>query len=260
MSYRNAVEERFMEMETCEPPWYTDFLYKLQEQEGMENLGIGDVPWDASLTYLYDYRDEIIERFNEYFALYEIGQETPQRFQFMCNRHYNANKKKWNYRIQLYLTNVTTQIGRLNKTVKTSDILRAITGKDTETRNGTDAVIGNHGNIQSYETNKETKNYDTPVTQISSLNDGYLSGGSGEENTTGVTGTNTINDTTTINREGEVNTQKDENTNEDTTISYSFQDKPIMELIEENISVWNDVVQSIINDCKELFINVMARI
>ena len=260
MSYRNAVEERFMEMEKCEPPWYTDFLYKLQEQEGMENLGLGDVNWDRNCPYLFQHKDEIIERFNEYFALYEIGQETPQRFQFMCNRHYNANKKKWNYRIQLYIENVTTQIGRLNKTVKASDIIRATTGKDTEIRSGTDAVVGTHGNIQNYETNKESKTYDTPVTQITSLNDGYLSGGSGEENKTGVTGTNSINDTTTIAREGEVNTKKDEDTKEDTTISYSFQDKPIMELIEENINVWNDVVQSIINDCKELFINVMARI
>ena len=260
MSYNNIVEQTFREMEKSNPPWYTDFLSELQKQDGMENLGIGDVNWDSSLPYLYQYKDEIIERFNEYFALYEIGQETPQRFQFMCNRHYNVNKKKWNYRIQLYITNVTTQIGRLNKTVKTSDILRAITGKDTEERSGTDAVVGSHGNVQNYETNKETKNYDTPVTQISSLNDGYLSGGSGEENTTGVTGTNTINDTTTINRAGEVNTKKDEDVSEDTTIEYSYQDKPIMELIEDNISVWNDVVQSIINDCKELFINVMARI
>lgn len=260
MSYRNIIEETFREMEKSNPPWYTDFLSELQSQEGLENLGIAGVNWDNSLTYLYQYKDEIIERFNEYFALYEIGQETPQRFQFMCNRHYNVNKKKWNYRIQLYITNVTTQIGRLNKTVKTSDILRAITGKDTETRNGTDAVVGSHGNVQSYDTNKETKNYDTPVTQISTLNDGYLSGGSGEENKTDVTGTNTINDITTINRAGEVNTKKDEDVNENTTIEYSYQDKPIMELIEDNINVWNDVVQSIINDCKELFINVMARI
>lgn len=260
MSYRNCIDERFMELENTEPPWYTDFLSKLQEQEGMENLGIGDVPWDATLTYLYEYKDEIIERFNEYFALYEIGQETPQRFQFMCNRHYNANKKKWNYRIQLYLTNVTTQIGRLNQTIKTSDIVRAITGRDVEARAGSDVVSGTHGNTQSYQTTKESKTYDTPVTQISSLNDGYLSGGSGEENTTGVTGTNTISDTTTINRSSQLDTTKNENTDEDTTISYKFQDKPIMELIEENISVWNDVVQSIINDCKELFINVMARI
>lgn len=260
MSYRNAVEERFMEMEKCEPPWYTDFLYKLQEQEGMENLGIADAPWDASLSYLYNYRDEIIERFNEYFALYEIGQETPQRFQFMCNRHYNANKKKWNYRIQLYVDNVTTQIGRLNKTVKASDIIRATTGRDIETRTGRDTTSGTHGNVQNYETSKESKTYDTPVTQITSLNDGYLSGGSGEENTTGVTGTNTIEDVTDITRDGQIDTQKDENTREDVVLSYSFQDKPIMELIEENINVWNDVVQSIINDCKELFINVMARI
>ncbi len=254
------MEREFRDMEKFDPPWYTDFLANLQAQEGMENLGIAGVNWDDSLTYLYEFKDEIIERFNEFFALYEIGQETPQRFQFMCNRHYNVNKKKWNYRINLYINNITTQIGRINQTDKTSEIIRAITGKDTEIRNGTDAVVGSHGNIQNYETNKETKNYDTPVTQISSLNDGYLSGGSGEENTTGVTGTNTINDTTTINREGEVNTKKDENVGENTTIKYSFQDKPIMELIEDNISVWNDVVQSIINDCKELFINVMARI
>ena len=247
-------------MEKDNPPWYTDFLSELQKQEGMENLGIAGVNWDNRLTYLYEFKDEIIDRFNEYFALYEIGQETPQRFQFMCNRHYNVNKKKWNYRIQLYMTNITTQIGRINKTVKASDIIKAITGKDTELRDGTDKVIGSHGNVQSYETSRETKSYDTPVTQISSLNDGYLSGGSGEENTTGVTGTNSIDDTTTISRTGEVNTTKDESVGEDTTIEYMFQDKPIMELIEDNISVWNDVVQSIINDCKELFINVMARI
>ena len=260
MSYNNAVEEQIRELEKSDPPWYTEFLYKLQAQEGMEGLGIANVNWDTSLTYLYEYKDEIIERFNEYFALYEIGQETPQRFQFMCNRHYNVNKKKWNYRIELYMNNITTQIGRLNRTVKTSDIIRAITGRDTESRSGSDVVAGTHGNTQSYETNKESKQYDTPVTQISSLNDGYLSGGSGEENTTDVTGTNTINDTTTISRSGQIDTTKDEDVNEDTTISYTFQDKPIMELIEENINVWNDVVQSIINDCKELFINVMARI
>lgn len=255
-----SIERELDCAEKLDPPWYTEFLYRLQEQEGMENLGIAGVNWDETLTYLYEYKDEIIERFNEYFALYEIGQETPQRFQFMCNRHYNAKKKVWNYRINLYINNLTTQIGRLNKTVKTSDIIRAITGRDTEARTGSDIVSGTHGNVQSYETNKENKQYDTPVTQITSLNDGYLSGGSGEQNTTDVTGTNTINDTTTTTRDGEINTTRDENVDEDTVIEYSFQDKPIMELIEDNINVWNDVVQSIINDCKELFINVMARI
>ena len=247
-------------LEKLDPPWYTDFLSSLQEQEGLENLGIADVNWDNNLTYLYAYKDTIIERFNEYFALYEIGQETPQRFQFMCNRHYNANKAKWNYRIQLYTQNVTTQIGRINQTIKASEIIKVITGNDTETRTGTDTVTGQHDNTQSYDTKKETKTYDTPVTQINSLNDGYLSGGSGEDNTTDVEGTNTINDTTEIERNVEYETEKNDNTNEDTTISYKFQDKPIMELIEEQINVWNDVIQSIINDCKELFINVMARI
>lgn len=255
-----SIERELNCAEKLDPPWYTEFLYRLQEQEGMENLGIAGVNWDENLTYLYDYKDEIIERFNEYFALYEIGQETPQRFQFMCNRHYNAKKKVWNHRIELYINNITTQIGRINKTVKTSDILRAITGKDTEARSGSDVVTGTHGNTQNYNTSKESKEYDTPVTQISSLNDGYLSGGSGEENKTDVSGTNTINDTTTTTRDGEVTTKRDENIGEDTVIEYSFQDKPIMELIEDNINVWNDVVQSIINDCKELFINVMARI
>lgn len=246
--------------EKLDPPWYTEFLYKLQEQEGMSGLGIADVKWDNSLEYLYGYKDEIIERFNEFFALYEIGQETPQRFQLMCNRHYNVNKKKWNHRIQLYTNNITTQIGRVNKTVKVSDILRAITGKDINIASGTDKVVGEHVNVQSYDTTKETKNYDTPVTQIESLNDGYLSGGVGEDNKTTVDGTNSIDDTTTTTRKGQKDTKKDESVDENTTVTYSFQDKNIMELIEENISVWNDVVQSIINDCKELFINVMARI
>ena len=260
MSYRNIIEETYRCMEKGNPPWYTDFLSNLQAEEGMEGLGIANVNWDSSLEYLYDYKDEIIERFNEYFALYEIGQETPQRFQFMCNRHYNINKKKWNHRIELYMNNVTTQIGRLNTIVKKSDIIRAITGKDTDVRSGSDVVAGTHGNVQSYETTKETKAYDTPVTQVNSLNDGYLTGGSGEDNQTDVTGTNTINDTTTISRSGEVNTKKDETIGEDTRTLYTFQDKGVMDLIEENLNVWNDVVQSIINDCKELFINVMARI
>lgn len=255
-----TLQEDYNELEKYDPPWYTEFLSVLQQEEGFENLGIAGVNWDNRLTYLYQYKDEIIERFNEYFALYEIGQETPSRFQFMCNRHYNVKKKVWNHRIQLYMDNITTQIGRINKTDKTSDIIRAITGTDTESRSGSDVVSGSHGNTQRYETNKETKQYDTPVTQVNSLNNGYLSGGSGEDNTTDVTGTNTINDTTTINRSGQIDTEKNENTDETTSITYKFQDKGIVELIEENISVWNDVVQSIINDCKELFINVMARI
>ena len=160
----------------------------------------------------------------------------------------------------MYIENVTTQIGRINKTIKTSDIFKAITGTDNETRTGTDSITGEHGNVQKYETNKENKTYDTPVTQVSSLNDGYLSGGSGEENTTDVSGTNSINDKTEIERSAEYTTEKNDDTTEDTTIEYTFQDKPIMELIEEQINVWNDVVQSIIHDCKELFINVMARI
>lgn len=255
-----SIEREYNCLEKFDPPWYTEFLSKLQEEEGLENLGIANVNWDSNLTYLYEYKDEIIERFNEYFALYEIGQETPQRFQFMCNRHYNVNKKKWNYRIQLYIENVTTQIGRINQTEKTSDIIKAITGRDIESRTGTDNVSGTHGNIQRYDTKKENKNYDTPVTSINSLNDGYLSGGSGEDSNTDVSGTNTINDITSIERNSQYDTTKSDDTNEDTIIKYKFQDKPIMELIEDNINVWNDVVQSIINDCKELFINVMARI
>lgn len=256
----NYLESDFKELERNNPPFYTELLGNLQATEEFRNIGIASSTWDQSLTYLYEYKQEIIDRFNEYYALYEIGQETPQRFQTMCNRLFNARKKKWNYRIQLYTANVTTQIGRINQTIKASEILREITGNDTESRTGSDTVTGEHGNVQSYETSKETKNYDTPVTQVSSLNDGYLSGGSGEDNTTDVTGTNTINDTTEIERNVEFSTEKNDNTNEDTTVTYKFQDKPIMELIEEQINVWNDVVQSIIEDCKELFINVTARI
>lgn len=243
-----------------DPPWFTELLSTLQEEEGFENLGIAGVDWDNSLEELYQHKDVIIERFNEYYALYEIGQETPQRFQFMCNRHYNSHKRKWNYMIKLYINNLTEKLGRLNKTVKTSEILKEITGTDTESRSGTDTVEGTHENVQSYDTTKESKNYDTPVTQVSSLNDGYLSGGTGENNSTDVTGTNSIEDTTTSERSGTYTTSKNDNTDEDTTIEYSFYDKSVVELIEENINVWNDVIQSIVDDCKELFINVTARI
>lgn len=243
-----------------DPPWFTELLSNLQKEEGFENLGIAGVNWDSSLEELYAYKNTIIERFNEYYALYEIGQETPQRFQFMCNRHYNAHKRKWNYMIKLYMSNLTTQLGRLNKTIKVSDIVKNITGVENETRNGTDVINGQHDNVQNYETKRESKEYDTPVTQVSSLNDGYLSGGSGEDSNTGVTGTNSINDTTQISRSGKRETDKDDVTNEETSLEYSFYDKPVVELIEENINVWNDVIQSIINDCRELFINVTARI
>ena len=257
MSY---LIDDFHNCKKADPPWFTELLSELQKQEGFENLGLAGVDWNTAPRDLYLYRDEIIERFNEYYALYEIGQETPQRFQVMCNRHFNARKKKWAYMIKLYTDNLTEKLGRINKTVKLSEIMKEITGNDSESRSGTDTVSGTHGNVQNYETNRENKNYDTPVTSIQSLNDGYLSGGSGEESTTGVTGTNTINDTTSISRNTIKNTEKDDNTNENTSIEYSFYDKSIVELIEENISVWNDVIQSIINDCKELFINVTARI
>lgn len=257
MSY---LSDDFDECKRADPPWFTDLLSNLQKQEGFENLGLAGVDWNTAPRDLYLYRDEIIQRFNEYYALYEIGQETPQRFQFMCNRHFNARKKKWAYMIKLYTENLTEKLGRLNKTVKLSDIMKAITGTENETRNGTDSISGTHGNVQNYKTNRENKTYDTPVTSIQALNDGYLSGGSGEESDTGVTGTNTIEDVTQINRQGNKSTEKSDNTNENTSIEYSFYDKPIVELIEENIDVWNDVIQSIINDCKELFINVTARI
>ena len=256
----NGLESFYSRVVKGDPPWFTELLSTLQKEEGFENLGLGDVDWSTAPETLYTYKDEIISRFNEYYALYEIGQETPQRFQFMCNRHYNARKKKWDYMIRLYINNLTEKIGRINKTVKTSEILKEITGTDTESRSGTDVVEGTHSNEQSYDTNKETKNYNTPVTQVTSLNDGYLSGGSGEANNTDVTGTNTIEDTTTTERSGTYTTSKNDNTGEDTTIEYSFYDKSILELIEENIDVWNDVIQSIIDDCKELFINVTARI
>ena len=243
-----------------DPPWFTELLSTLQSEPGFENLGLAGVQWDESLTDLFAYKNVLIDRFNEYYALYEIGQETPQRFQFMCNRHYNSHKRKWNYMIKLYENNVTTQLGRLNKTIKVSEILKNITGVERESRDGSDIISGQHDNVQTYDTKKESKEYSTPVTQIQSLNDGYLSGGSGEDNTTDVTGTNSINDNTQIHREGTKDTSKDDNTNEETSLEYTFYDKPVVELIEENINVWNDVLQSIIEDWKELFINVTARI
>ena len=245
---------------TGDPPWFTELLSTLQEEDGFENLGLGDVPWDETLTHLYEFKDVIISRFNDYFALYEIGQETPQRFQRMCNRHYNARKIKWNYMIRLYMNNVTTQLGRLNKTAKLSQIIKDITGKEVEVRSGTDVIDGQHDNVQGYDVKKEVKNYSTPVTQIQSLNDGYLSSGTGEDNSTEVNGTNKINDVTTISRDGTKDTTKKDNIDEETTIEYSFYDKPVVELIEDNIRAWNDVIQSIIEDCRELFINVTARI
>ena len=254
------LRDEYYDLVTGDPPWFTELLSTLQEQEGFENLGLGDVPWDETLTYLYEFKDVIIDRFNDYYALYEIGQETPQRFQRMCDRHYKARKIKWNYMIRLYMSNVTTQLGRLNKTTKISQIIKDITGREVETRTGTDAIEGTHDNEQSYDVKKETKNYNTPVTQIQSLNDGYLSSGSGEDNNTDVKGVNKINDVTTISRDGTKDTTKSDNTDEDTTIEYSFYDKPTVELIEDNIRVWNDVLQSIIEDCKELFINVTTRI
>ena len=256
----NYLIGEFKEAIKGDPPWFTELLSTLQEKEGLENLGIANVKWDEALTYLYGFKDTIIERFNEYFALYEIGQETPARFQFMCNRHYNANKRKWDYWINLYLNNLTTQIGRLNKTIKTSEIVKAITGKEIEARTGRDSINGLHENEQGYDVERETKNYNTPVTQVQSLNDGYLSGGTGDTSKTDVLGTNKITDTTDITRNGTKDTTKDDNTKEDTVLEYQFYDKPVVELIEENFKAWNDFIQSIINDCKELFINVTARI
>ena len=129
-----GVEDEFRELKKADPPWYTELLSTLQQQTGFENLGIAGVDWNTAPRDLYLYKDEIIARFNEYYAFYEIGQETPQRFQIMCNRHFNARKKKWAYMIKLYTDNLTEKLGRINKTVKLSEIMKEITGNDSESR------------------------------------------------------------------------------------------------------------------------------
>ena len=65
-----SVERNYQCLEKFDPPWYTEFLSVLQKQEGLENLGIADVNWDNTLTYLYDYKNEIIDIHLEQLLVY----------------------------------------------------------------------------------------------------------------------------------------------------------------------------------------------
>ncbi len=209
-----------------ESPFYTDFLYKVQED--YPNAGIGVTfdnvtNFETKLPRTYIHKDEIVALFNLKYKYHEIGSETESMWQYQINKVFEQIKNKYERYFTLYETKDINELGKLIS----ENINRYGTG-DRDTTSESDS------------TNKDKFN-DTPISELME-NANYASSITDGENHNESTGNihSTYADTVT--------TKKDD------------RDKSNMELVDKNMKIWKDLIVSYVDEFRNCFMDTFARI
>lgn len=252
----------FLDTQDFEQPYYTQVLGDMLQDEQYANYGLGSIDWDsANCPILYSMRTQLTARFNDYYQFREIGSETESRWQKTIQRQYNIVKNKFELQLSLYQEATITRLGM--SFVETLNLDRTRTDDLTTKNDDTETTVldGTHVNTGAYRTENKTKNYDTPVTQASLNNDGYLTGGSNEEGSTTLDNLKyDYDDTTTLTRD---NTEKKTGTQTNTgtdTKTREVEEGSRAEMIQKFFEAWEDVSLEFIRAFESCFINEIARI
>lgn len=210
-----------------ESPFYTDFLYHVQEDypnAGIKAVLVGLTPTEQSeLSYLYAHSSQIIEHFNIKYKYREIGSETESRWQYEISKIFDNVKRVYNRWFMLYETN---NVNLLAKELT-----------ETFSRSGSSSA---ESSSESSGTGKSVFQ-DTPVQALVS---------------TGNYATNITDDTSSSESSGTNGTEF----SEEYTKTKSDKDKTNLELINKNVAIWNDLIDRFVSEFDVCFMDVPTKL
>lgn len=142
----------YMKPAPGEGPFYTDYLWSVQE-EVPNTVGIEYIDWnETKYTYLANHKTDIINLFNQHFKFREIGSETYSRFQDMLQSRFNEVSDKYNHAYKVTSENDVDKLGTGYQYDETRN--RIIHGEASGTNNET----------------RDSKYKDTPSNSASTIN------------------------------------------------------------------------------------------
>lgn len=119
-----------------EGPFYTNYLYLLQEED--PDAGLTQCDWDEEkYPNLVKHKTTLIGRFNEEYAFREIGQETTLRWQLFVNARFNEVAEKYDHAYKVLSSE------RLDELGTGYTVTDALTRKMTSKMDSTDKFEGN---------------------------------------------------------------------------------------------------------------------
>ena len=119
-----------------EGPFYTNYLYLLQEED--PEAGLTQCDWDEEkYPNLVKHKTTLIGRFNEEYAFREIGQETTLRWQLFVNARFNEVAEKYDHAYKVLSSE------RLDELGTGYTVTDALTRKMTSKMDSTDKFEGN---------------------------------------------------------------------------------------------------------------------
>ena len=209
-----------------EAPFYTDFLYKVQEDYPNAGLAETFIKYEenhSSIARLYSHKDELIELFNLAYRYHELGSETEDRWQYQIDKRFELIKNKYERYFMMYATKDIDTLGKI--------LSETISREGTSNRSTSSESSG---------TSKDVFN-DTPITPLMDAHN-YAT------NITDGTNENESSGTTDTEYEDTITTSKTD------------KDKSNLELVEKNVNVWKDLIVSFIDEFRNCFMDEITRI
>ena len=209
-----------------EAPFYTDFLYKVQEDYPNAGLASTFIKYDenhSSIARLYSHKDELIELFNLAYRYHELGSETEDRWQYQIDKRFELIKNRYERYFMMYDTKDIDTLGKI--------LSETIHREGNSTRTNESETSG---------TTKDTFN-DTPITPLME----------------------THNYATNITNGENHNESASESGNEYTdeiTTSKTDKDKSNLELVEKNINIWKDLIVSFVDEFRNCFMDEITKV
>ncbi len=207
-----------------ERPFYTDYLFKVQEdypnaglQTSFDNLT--QTEKTDTLAYLYNHADEIISQFNLTYKYHEIGSETEEKWQYTVDKLFTQIKREFNRYFMLYETGRIDELGK----------------KYTESGNST---TNKEGSSSGSNANKNVFK-DTPITPLMENAD-YA--------------TNITEDN------GNSESESKEDITNEYLVTREDKDKQNIELIQKNMDVWFDIITEFVDRFKICFMDELTRV
>lgn len=211
-----------------ERPFYTDYLYKVQEdypnaglQTSFDNLS--ETEKTDTLAYLYNHADEIISQFNLTYKFHEIGSETEEKWQYTVDKLFTQIKREFNRYFMLYETGRIDELGK-----KYTE-----SGNSTTNKEGSSSSFGSNSNKNVFK--------DTPITPLMENAD-YA--------------TNITED----DGSSETESESSEEIANQYIVTREDKDRQNIELVQKNMDTWFDIITEFVDRFKICFMDELTRV
>ena len=211
-----------------ERPFYTDYLYKVQEDYPNAGLktsfdNLSETEKTTTLTYLYNHADEIISQFNLTYKFHEIGSETEEKWQYTVDKLFTQIKREFNRYFMLYETGRIDELGK-----KYTE-----SGNSTTNKEGSSSSSGSNSNKNVFK--------DTPITPLMENAD-YA--------------TNITED----DGSSETESESSEEIANQYIVTREDKDRQNIELVQKNMDAWFDIITEFVDRFKICFMDELTRV